>query len=309
VNCDAETLIEAAQCFRCAPPGTAASVHTHLLCQWAASATEPINPLLPIWVQDVIDNGGEMPTDKTQAALNIFSNGLDSAGLTSKMLAVNCLVPDSLAAAQVPLIHVKGNAVWANSGHIASELTVNGLKGVGSDPPHYLETGFNPFSDLTNSNSFGMTLYSYDADNTTRSDFSSIETTVPDRVAQLLTSYSGTAYFFCFSTVNSIGAAALTDSRGYTSGNRTSATDMALYVANESVAHHSIASSNVPVVGNRPNVTVPLGTWHRNASYAGAGSAKRFSFAAIHYGLTQAESATFFTLVQAMRKALGGGWV
>lgn len=307
MNCDPKSLLQIASCFRCLPkPELTASI-IYVLCRWANAGTG--RQYVENWVQEIINNGGEEPSQNTKDVLETFVDGLSSEGLLDKMLAVNCIVPDSLASACAPIIHVKGLSYWTNVGHIDSELTVNGLSGINSDPPHNLDTGFSCLNDLPNSNSFGMTLYSTDTVNNTRSDAAVVDNVlVLD--AQLLTNYSGDVYFDCFDAVNGrVTAPTMAGGLGYFSGNRVSATESYIYGATGSTAHHQMAGPGGDITGtSRPSCPMPLGCWNICPALYQQGTSKRFSFFAIHYGLTEAESSKLFTLVHSMRQGLGGGF-
>jgi hypothetical protein len=94
---------------------------------------------------------------------------------------------------------------------------------------------------------------------------------------------------------------------GYYSLNRTTTNSASLYHANSSVAQHSLVSIST-MGGYLPAKNLMFYAYHPTTGdvyYTGA----RFSFAAIHDGLTTSESQTFYNLIQIMRQQLGGGWI
>lgn len=311
MNCDRNALIKAARCFCYLPRTEFNAAVIYALCQWAQAGnhTEDVRG----FIERIESAGGEAPSKETLAALDAFIDGLVEDGIYDKMLMVNCIVPDSLIAAQTPLIAKKGYPVWTNVNHTDADLSVNGLKGpADQDPPPggagaYLLTGFNPSSDASK-DSFGITLVSTDANTNTRSDFAVIEAFR----AQLLCGYGGnTAFFDCWdSTLGQgriTGPVGWNNGIGYVSGNRVSLTEAYIYSARTGVAHHQVAGPGGNVnADSLPNLIFPLGCWNLSNNFQ-QNTIKRFSFAAAHFGLTQSESLKLFNRVQAVRQAFGGG--
>jgi hypothetical protein len=91
-----------------------------------------IDPVVANWALRVSINGGASPSTNTQIALTTFMQSLYNNNIYSKMISVNCLVPDNLIAASTPLIFIAGNSLWTNHNFVSGDLTVNGLLGNGS---------------------------------------------------------------------------------------------------------------------------------------------------------------------------------
>ena len=93
-----------------------------------------IHPVVQAWVSQCSVNANSVPSTNTQRVLSIFYNGLlSNPTLFAKIKSVNCVVPDSLYAASVPLINNYGNNPWTNNNFISRDLSVNGLAGNGSN--------------------------------------------------------------------------------------------------------------------------------------------------------------------------------
>jgi hypothetical protein len=276
-----------------------------------SAVTAALNALATDWAAQVVTNGGAAPSGGTVTALSNFCNALDAASITSKMLALNCIVPDSLIAAATPLIHVKGGSIWTpTAGITAAQLTVNGLTGIpASSPAEYLNTGFNPSSDFSDSLSAGLTVYNTEFDSTTNSVCSSIS---GSEIFLLHPCYdvSTTAYFMCWDATGGLVSAAsiLGGGQGYTSGNRTSLSAASIYQASSTVPHALVVSSVGTTGATRPNQTQPLLCQDSAGTFAFS-SSKRVSFAAIHLGLSAADSLALYNAVQTLRTALGGGYI
>ena len=118
-----------------------------------------IHPTAANWLTRVVANGGALPSNTTLNATSDFCYSLDTAGLTSLIIAVNTFVPDNLIASITPLIKNAGNDPWTNNNFVAGDLNMDGLKGNGSNK--YLATGLNPsvVFDGPLSASAGITLY------------------------------------------------------------------------------------------------------------------------------------------------------
>ncbi len=271
-------------------------------------STGEYDPAIIDWAARVVTNGGAAPSTGTKDALNTFYLGLVSNSLLSKMISVNCFAPDNSVASFTPLIKVSGNDPWTNSGFIAGDLNIDGLRGH-SGSNTYLNTGVVPSTDFSNSTSVGLTIYN-SANNTDLCEFDIGCCANPSNSS--LTFYhscGGTDYFDCYQE-DTTGRISGSDSAflGYVSANRTASNAVAIYKASSGTAHTTVASGSGSA-GTRPAFSIYLYTRNRNGSAEGAFSIKRYSFCGIHLGLTSGESSTFFNLIQAMRTSLGGGYV
>lgn len=74
-----------------------------------------IHPQVVNWYQRVKTAGRATPGFQTMNALNTFYNGLVQNNLSVSFKSLNCIVPDNLIAATVPLINNYGNSPWINT--------------------------------------------------------------------------------------------------------------------------------------------------------------------------------------------------
>jgi hypothetical protein len=294
--CDPNTLLNDARCFTCLTEEQRAIINLYLLCQISGNTTPvvPINPVASGWAARVVVNGGALPSNATVLAFSNFLYCLDAAGLTSKMIAVNCFAPDSLIAAITPLIVGPGFDPWTNSGFLAAALTIDGLIGNNSNT---LNSGIIPTRDFTSDADCGITLYNMSAINESTNDVGS------NSVTNLRTSISNNTTFACWSSASGDTLSAANPSwTGYLSANRHGVNTQVLYRAKSTVPH-AVLGTRSALASTRPafvffvfgGPTVPC--------------ARRLSFVAFHHGLTTAESSLFFNCVQAMRTAIGGGFL
>lgn len=273
------------------------------------------NEYVTSWVKRVRANGGATPSTTTQAALVDFYNGLTTYGLLSKMIAVNCYVPDNFTASITPFIKAVGNDPWTTHNFAGTDLTINGLQGAANDGTQkYLDTGILG-TNLPSDNNAGFTLYEYTAsgDNPAGGVYEMGYTNDAGNPAALLTGHrSNTTLFFglFYSTADgSVTGSPV--SGGYISVNRVSSTDCRLYFANSTNAHAQIGSTETATnTGTRAadNIWVHCSN-HYNAGTVFGCSSARLSFAAIHSGLASTDSSNFFNLIQIMRQNFGGGYV
>jgi hypothetical protein len=261
------------------------------------------HPTVVNWAARVVTNGGAAPSAATKACLSTFCYALDAASLTSLMVSVCCLVPDNLIAAITPLLVGGGRDPWLNQNFLAGDLTVNGLLGNGSTK--FLETGISPTWIPGMPDSGGCTIYYYTNPNDNGVEIAWND--VVDSHQFALQFYAGTIYFDCYVYSTGRISYAASGFTGYVSGNRIASNSEDIYTANSGTTHGSV------VHGAGAPGTIGIGEVYCFAAnnFGGAAyySAKRLSFAAIHQGLTSAQSLAFYNSIQAMRVAFGGGYV
>ncbi len=261
------------------------------------------------WAAQVVSNGGAAPSDATKVALNCFYLGLSTDGILSKMIAVNCFVPDNLIASITPLIQGSGFTPWTNTAFVSGDLTINGLKGGGDVAGTALDTGFVPSTGFSNSTSCGMTIYN-SSDNSNACEFDMSATANPGaaQAFSLYHSCSSNDIFDSYDQVTSRVSGADASFLGYVSANRTASNAVAIYKANSSTAHVAVVTGSGSG-GSRPVNSVFCFANSLSGALGTAKSTKRFSLAAIHLGLTSGESSLFYDRIQTLRTALGGGFV
>lgn len=300
--------IAAALCtIRCLPKGKLPSLISWMLDEWGDNLST-IDPVVSDWETRVVANGGAAPSDATVQALNTFYTALVSEGLHSRMIAVNCIVPDNLTAALTPLIVGPGNDPWTNAGSslfVGANLTLNGL--VGAVNKH-LDTGINPFTAFSNDTSFGMSAYS-----TTVSASAGVvfgcRTDNTHLVKMYIEYLDNNCYWDNWSeAAGGRISGANAGWAGFISGNRTSAGATAIYKANGSTAFTTIASG-LATAGSRPNLSLSMYDYNINGVFGPNSETRRFSFAAIHLGLSSGQAQFLYNSVVTLRTALGGGLI
>lgn len=311
--CDPASLLEAARCFSCIPAGMLASVGTNLLCQFANLPAGEVcqHDLVDAWVARVVGNLGPVPSAETQEALCHFAQGLDTDGLTDKMIAVNCFVPDSLIAARTPFITIPGVNIWTDNAanhFVPGDLTPDGLRGDGVSK--YLDTGINLNTVLSGDRDFGSSLYTFLQDNSNTKDMGCTAGGGFNPAFQFLVDFIGTCYFTCWDQFGTgVTSGPNNPWTGFVTGNRTAINLAEIYKANSAnPILLLVATNNANLTSVRPNLNV----WMFAINFGGAPAnpcARRFSFAAMHSGLVKADAQNLFNRVQTLRQELGGGYV
>lgn len=257
------------------------------------------------WGERVVTNGGARPSQTTIDAAAVFYNAISTAGLLAKIKTLNIYAPDSLTAAITPLIPGLGSDPWTNSGFVAGDLTVDGLKGNGSK---YLDTGVDPLTAFASDNVGGISYYHLGPVAGTEIECGSSNATGGNCIL-LWAQFAGTTYWQCYANAGG-GVISYADPlfTGFLSGNRTAANNTKIYAAN-SVTVFAQKASGGGNLGNRPIVGTMVAHGYNNNGVKTASSTKRISFLCIHDGFTSAEAEDLYDAVQALRTALGGGFV
>lgn len=268
---------------------------------------------VPVWIKAVITNGGAAVAQATCLAVNTFAIALVNAGADASMISVTVFAPDNLTAARTPLYKTSGNDPWTNSGFVAGDLTVNGVKG---DGVKFLDTGVvcnTVFNSGANS-SAGLSTYIPTASTLGSVDFCGVET-FPNVCLFIRNNLGGppstTTEFACWNQNAGQGltSGAIAAWVGFTSGSRTTATRADLYVGSSTQAFTNLANDLNNQLGAALTTQSIICWGWKIAGVGSAHSDARISFAAIHFGLTSAQTQALFNAVQALRVAFGGGFV
>lgn len=266
------------------------------------------------WANRSVTLGGTTISDNTKTALRTFYSGLVSNSLLADMVAVNCIVPDSLTAARQPLIWNAGNELWTNNNFTTADLTVNGLTGDGA--AKYLTTGINnSTAQILTDNSGGISVMCYSSGGgqimggTTGSGSTHFTLALPTN-----TGGADTISFYCWGFSGASGANYLTIAGGYAaglypgfiSGNRTASNAIAAYAASYSTPFATLATGTGAKTQNRFNLAMLAMAGAQPA--AGGFQLGTASFLSVHGGLSSTKASALFDLVLAMRISLGGGY-
>jgi hypothetical protein len=263
------------------------------------------------WVTRVVAHGGATPSGGTQLAFAAFYKALSDNNLLPKMKVVMPMAPDSLTACLTPFLNpALGADPWINHSFVSGDLTVNGLIGNGSTK--YLDTGVVPRGAFANNADGGLTVYAAaNGNNNTETDLYC--SNAPSQTMGTNVSQGGTAICDMYTQTPGSGRISASNSAfvGYVSGNRGALGGgvlQAIYKANSSGGHSTLVSSTTSSGGSLPTLNL-FAFADNNVGSPILLSSKRCSFFAIHSGLTALDSSNFYTAIQALRTALGGGFV
>lgn len=272
---------------------------------WSFSTS--VHPLVTDWANRVVINGGALPSVASQSALSVFCYALDSASIMSKMIALNCMAPDSLEAAITPLIVGPGLDPWTNHSFVAGDVNTDGLT---SGIARYLETGVIPNPDFPSDTDLGMTIYSRQFGG--NRCLAVMGTRGPTIYQQ--TSFYSTGDPVQLNAFGNYGQVAFNlniypvNTWYWISMSRSAGPVNDLYVANSSIGFNLAATSAASFGTRAPTFGMYLNATNNGGVPADLNRTNTYSFVAIHSALNATETQALFNATQAMRVALTGGY-
>lgn len=280
-----------------------------------AMMASQLNPAITAWCQRVKGPLGSVtPELRAKVAINNLYNALVNTTIFPK---IKSLVPmvigekvflsQDLTAVFTPIIKTTGNDPWNNQGLTVANTTINGPKGGGA----HVKTGINPSVAFANTSSVGITLYITETNTDATTDFGCFTVSSYEPGVVLDVGYAGTTYWDAFYG-NGSGRTSVANSgfTGYLSANRTAGNFSVVYIANSVTPHQALVTNTNPVVGAVvPNIEMYFYATKDSSGNTTAPCSRRFSFAAVHEGLTAAESQQFYNIIQKYRQTVGGGYI
>lgn len=257
------------------------------------------------WRKRALNAGSTHISMTTMKATDFLYKEMRKSGLLFKMKSVVGFCPCNLIAATTPLYYTHGNSPWTNVSFTDADLNVNGLKGDGSSK--YLNTGLNPATMYTSDNSAGITFYVSEGNDLEQRDIGCDTAGSYNPAMMAYAGYLGTSYWDCYNFNTGRVSAANSLYSGYMSFNRPAANLQTTHRFNSRLSH-SLLTSGTGAPGARPNLVLFCFAGNESGTPTSR-SSKRFSFVAVHEGLTADESLTFSWIVQNYRVKLGGGFI
>jgi hypothetical protein len=268
------------------------------------------------WSAQVVTNGGAAPSASSVSAVSNFFYELDAASFTysnsaSMILFYNAFAPDSLIAAMTPQINVAGVA-WTNRNFVLSDLTVNGLKGNGTNKS--IATPYIPGNWWTNLNA-GLSVYSSTTVAENSFEMGVGGSNFNSQFGINVNWSNGTCSCECwrFDSPNTV-IANLPSSpiAGWCSFSRILSNDLRMFFANSTNAHAQIGSTQT---GAQNGAAAQGGTQaleifaiNANGSLSNW-TTRRLSCVAGHVGLVLVDNKTLYDRTVNLRTAFGGGTV
>lgn len=255
------------------------------------------------WANRVVINGGPMPSANSISAYKTFVESLLLASVWSKMKHVNGFAPDSLIAAETPFLKTLGtrDPYTINTG--APTVNVNGVLFA---PVGSFNIGITPSTDLNLTNQ-GFSWYASTGIDVNHYELGCFNVATQNAVMMRWAFTGATKGAYTNSNGGSGSISNGTPIAGFHSWNRLTNTNFKLYRASST---HPFAQDGSDAVAN-PNglPTIEFTVGGCNIDGTTNNTSNRFSFFAVHDGLTSTEAQNLYNAVQALRTAFGGGFV
>jgi hypothetical protein len=250
---------------------------------------------------------------QTIFALNKFVKGCRSDGTWSKMIEVNCFLTDPAGVttdntlARAPLILGPDGAnsglySWGSGGF--SNTTINGSLGNGTNGALL---NLRPSNAFPSANSAGITLYV----STMTASGNIVDCGAfpgGSTAMHMLCNFSGSVFNGTIWSDTDLCTTAAPGVAGFYSESRTASNVLKKYFANST---NAFAQAGATITANNAtwfnSTMMMMFAGNNGASFFP--SARRYSFAAWHAGLTDSETQSLYNRVQTLRISLGGGFV
>jgi len=263
------------------------------------------------WADRVQANGGAAPSSNTINAAERFYGRLGAAGLLTKMIAVNLVVPDSLIAARTPLIVGGGNDPWTEVAGSTWDLAMDGLSPTAAGSG--LKTGIVPSAAFNSQNDGGLS--GYVTERMGASNMAIMGSTSGGDDYCVLWCPNFTAGFNRFAFPgNAAGNSHVDWARaeyqiGFHSASRVGAADSRYYYESPYSAFGQVGASLAAYAGPVLSTQEIEAIGYNNNTVYGVHSITktRYSFFAIHDGLTSTQTQALCNAVKEYRRMLGGG--
>jgi hypothetical protein len=259
----------------------------------------------------------------TTTALDLFVKGMRADGIWSKMIEVNCVLRiaggvDNLDLAAMPLLVGPQGAptqgrLWTRVAFGETDLTANGLAGNAPLQTRMI-TNFQPSVSFKSNTNAGVSIYCSGISASGVFDIGAFGTGGGGAVFQFGLNFTDNLVRYdCWENndFNGETQAPAPNLNGFYSASRIAASDTRIFFANSTHPFAQIGATNVnPLGGTVATCNQALQVW---VTISAAGTPfdwtdRRFSFVALHDGLTAAQTQSLFNRVQALRVALGGGF-
>lgn len=278
------------------------------------NALYALDPLISVWVNAITSRGGNVPSQIELIATSKFVQGMINSGLWSKMKIINTFPNAGHITGTIPLLANFGSIRWnenAVAPWVDADFSVLGVI-AGASSGKCFFTGMNG-TDFASDTSVGFTAYLSQTPITAGTYLCGYGNNSGSDTVGLNANNNNfgnpTNFFSWNSSTSAVGSVALT-AGGYLSGNRTASNATALYYANSTTPHAALATGSGSGGSRSANTITLCGL---NAYEIPSNPFTTFptgiSFFATHDGLTSADSAIFYSLVQQYLVNKGGGYV
>lgn len=263
-----------------------------------SAASPGFDPVVTDWAARVVANGGALPSTNTQKALSGFVKGCTLDGIWNKLIFVNAVAPDSLTAFNTPLLVGPTPGLWGFIGS-GGTLTIDGWQQNGNG----YDTGVNG-TTMWSSNFDAATVFYLSRDRNGGTNPGQVFNGMMGShgaggILSMGVGYSSMWAFYLPWTFSILGYVCLT---------RTANNSEVTYMANSTNAHAAVQTDTSVRTDALPSDTIMIGQTPVGGGGTGALQGQ-WSFTAATKGLSSADSALLYARVQAMRVAIGGGFI
>lgn len=271
------------------------------------------DPVTTAFNARLVVNGAVALTTAERVAVNNFVSGMKNDGIWDKMIAVNIFINKGLAGASTPLLVGGGFTAWGLTAYIPGNLNANGLLGVPASGT-VLTTNLLPSSIFASKDDAGISCY-ISTNSTTAGYEVGRFGSVANSTFALSCNFSDTKTRFDAwenATLNGETQVASPNKAGFFSVSRTPSNTAKVYFANSTNAFAQVgATNNNAGFGTFSDVDrgITVGAVTTAGGTPLNNTDRRLSYVAIHFGLTSAQSQLEYNRVQALRVALGGGFI
>ena len=266
--------------------------------------TAALSFLNTTWATQFNTNSGLNPSANETASVNNFYNGVVNAGLLSNVLCCNCLVGAGNAVGMgTPIIKGSGTNPWTAAGVANGYCTVNGFNSNGS----FYESGF--LDNSLSLNNAALWCYDVTGGADTANHFLYGTFNGADAFCGLR-SDPGTGTNVNIGCWSIAGSTTITTTRpaGLYIMERIAATDLRLWFFNSTNPLAQLGATIATAEGAQSGIQFYIGALN-NAGGGFGSTTHTISFWAATISMTTAQKAAFAKLIQALRVAIGGGFV
>lgn len=274
-------------------------------------ASGALHPEAANWQSRVVTNGGAVSAS-TLAAVSAFCRSIESSGLRSRFFRLSLFCGNSLSAALVPLYRGQslggtqyGNTTDTNNNFVSGDYTETGFQSglAGNGLTKYLATGFIP-----NTLTLGDThLFAYSTKlNASASYAAALGSFSATGGAELALYYtqatiSTAAYYAESNAATGYVLSATNNPLGHMLGTAASTTNRRFYVNGNQSGTAETSTSTTALSGDRE-----MFVFRRNNAAGSAGwSSGVLGAYSIGSGLSAAQAATFYGIMNTFQTALG----
>jgi hypothetical protein len=309
---DPQSLFSAAKCYTCLGLSESESIELALLSSLSINGiTTPTDPVVVDYVNRLTALSGTAPSAAFVAAMDVYAKGMRADGNWDKMLVVHIL-PNFFAPASITVPLLVGPSAFVNgppgtNPFIGTDMTNAGLCPNGAN--RFLNVGCTPSTMWASASNIGFSCYvSVYVGN---GNWTTMGCTGGGNQLQF---FEGTAAanveFDCLNNGNDVALKNPPPGLGgFYTGNRIANNDSRLFFGNSTTAFAQIGATQTNVMTGTLVGLLPIWAFGTNNAGPLFNTQRTISYLAWHTGMSGTQAAKHFSRVQALRTAMGGGFI